>query len=42
MSDGGGLSLENTCHGMGLIGCFMEFSKECFDMGIDLFLLLVF
>jgi hypothetical protein len=40
MSDGGGLSLENTCHGMGLIGCLWSLAKSVFDMGLDLFLLL--
>ena len=25
-----------------IFGCFMKFDKECFDVGIDLFLLLFF
>ena len=41
MRDGGGLSLENTWRGIGLIRCLWSFSRGCFGMGIDLFLLLV-
>ena len=40
MSDGGGLSLENTCHGVGLIGCLSSFAKSVLGVDIDLFLLL--
>ena len=30
MNDGGGLSLEDTWHGMGLVECYLEWCKECF------------